>query len=255
MSLADDSTIETGSTIFAMGNPSGLTGTISPGIISAIRDVEGQELLQISAPVSHGSSGGPILNSNGEVVGVAVSTLKEGQNLNFAVPVTYLMILMDKAGLSYTQERESTESEAANESGMDESADQQQEWVFIGNLQDRSIYFNQRFFSTTSQGNRQVWLKNIPYPQGSKSYRDSQIKVWKKQGKPTKGYDRYSHTVLLMEVDCKALRMILVNVIDFDINNQTLNSMEFRSREDWITIPPDSKGSNILKTACLNRRN
>ena len=65
--------------------------------MSGIRDLgAGREWLQISAPISEGSSGGPVLNKRGEVIGVAVATLKVGQNLNFAIPVKYLRGLLDK---------------------------------------------------------------------------------------------------------------------------------------------------------------
>lgn len=65
-----------GDNIFAIGNPEGLDKSISTGIVSAIRDFDGRKLLRISAPISHGSSGGPVLNSSGEVIGVTVATLK-----------------------------------------------------------------------------------------------------------------------------------------------------------------------------------
>jgi S1-C subfamily serine protease len=81
---------EVGESIVVIGAPEGLSNTVSTGIVSAIRNVQGKTLLQISAPISHGSSGGPVLNMRGEVVGVSVMVLSEGQNLNFAVPVTEL---------------------------------------------------------------------------------------------------------------------------------------------------------------------
>jgi hypothetical protein len=68
-----------------VGNPHGLEGTFSAGIVSSIRRVDDDALLQITAPISPGSSGGPIVNSKGEVVGIAVASLVEGQNLNFAI--------------------------------------------------------------------------------------------------------------------------------------------------------------------------
>jgi hypothetical protein len=94
--LADISKIEVGQEVFALGNPKGLEGTISPGIISgsSLRQVENENLIQITAPISPGSSGGPVVNRKGEVVGVAVASLKEGQSLNFAVPSSYLAILL-----------------------------------------------------------------------------------------------------------------------------------------------------------------
>jgi hypothetical protein len=94
LTLGDDTKMAAGDTVYAVGNPEGLEGTFSQGIISGIRQIENDKLLQITAPISPGSSGGPVLNSSGEVVGVAVSTYREGQNLNFAVPVSYLQSLL-----------------------------------------------------------------------------------------------------------------------------------------------------------------
>lgn len=94
--LADISKIEVGQEVFALGNPKGLEGTISAGIISgsSLRKVENENLIQITAPISPGSSGGPVVNRKGEVIGVAVSSLESGQNLNFAIPASYLAILL-----------------------------------------------------------------------------------------------------------------------------------------------------------------
>jgi serine protease Do len=76
-----------GEEVVAIGSPEGLTNTVSNGIVSAYRDVEGQRMMQITAPLSEGSSGGPVLNRRGEVVGVSVAVFEAGQNLNFAVPL------------------------------------------------------------------------------------------------------------------------------------------------------------------------
>ena len=94
ITLGDSSKIAVGDEIFAVGNPKGLEGTFSKGIISAIRKIEEDTLLQITAPISPGSSGGPILNSEGDVIGISVATFKGGQNLNFAIPVSYLSNLL-----------------------------------------------------------------------------------------------------------------------------------------------------------------
>jgi len=85
LSLASSAPV-TGTTIYAIGNPAGLERTLSTGVVSAVRTIQGRELLQISAPISPGSSGGPILDGRGDVVGVAVGIIEKGQNLNFAVP-------------------------------------------------------------------------------------------------------------------------------------------------------------------------
>jgi tetratricopeptide (TPR) repeat protein len=87
--------VKPGEQIYTIGNPEGLEKTISQGIVSGVRQREGRNLIQITSPISHGSSGGPVLNSSGEVVGVAVGMLEDGQNLNFAVPVACVKKLME----------------------------------------------------------------------------------------------------------------------------------------------------------------
>lgn len=93
--INENETVEIGETVYALGNPEGLERTFSPGIVSAqIRSSDKLARVQISAPISHGSSGGPIINSKGKVIGVAVSTMEEGQNLNFAVPAALVYSIM-----------------------------------------------------------------------------------------------------------------------------------------------------------------
>jgi hypothetical protein len=87
LTLATNTTVEVGTRIAVIGSPLGLEGTLSEGIVSAVRDVKGNlSILQITAPISPGSSGSPVLNQKGEVLGVASALLAGGQSLNFAVP-------------------------------------------------------------------------------------------------------------------------------------------------------------------------
>jgi tetratricopeptide (TPR) repeat protein len=78
---------EVGERIIVYGSPLGLENTVSDGIVSAIREVPNYgKVVQITAPVSPGSSGSPVINMKGEVIGVATFQMIEGQNLNFAIP-------------------------------------------------------------------------------------------------------------------------------------------------------------------------
>lgn len=78
-----------GEDIFTIGNPLGLESTVSKGIISSIRVIpEVGNIYQITAPISNGSSGSPVLNMNGEVFGIATFQMTGGQNLNFAIDVS-----------------------------------------------------------------------------------------------------------------------------------------------------------------------
>lgn len=92
INIANTSSLKTGQKVFAIGSPMGLENTISEGIISGLRytDDLGRELIQISASISPGSSGGAVVNSNGELIGISTSSIKEGQNLNFAINAKYI---------------------------------------------------------------------------------------------------------------------------------------------------------------------
>ena len=94
LSLGDSQQVAVGDEVYAIGNPQGLEGTFSQGIVSSIRQVGVETIFQITAPISPGSSGGPVLNTQGNVIGVTVATFKDGQNLNFAIPSYYLASLL-----------------------------------------------------------------------------------------------------------------------------------------------------------------
>ena len=97
--LGDSDAVEIGDTVYVVGNPKGyFEGTFSDGIISGIRGDSTDKRLQMTAPISPGSSGGPVLNGGGEVIGVSVMTIEGGQNLNFAIPSNYLTALVTRLG-------------------------------------------------------------------------------------------------------------------------------------------------------------
>ena len=94
--LGNSNAVKIGDTVYVTGNPKGLEGTFSDGIISSHRDKYAKERFQMTAPISPGSSGGPVLNSKGEVIGVSVAAHRDldAQNLNFAIPSNYLKTLL-----------------------------------------------------------------------------------------------------------------------------------------------------------------
>ncbi|MDE0322580.1 MAG: trypsin-like peptidase domain-containing protein, partial [Candidatus Poribacteria bacterium] len=99
--LGNSDELQIGEPVYAVGNPKGyLEGTFTEGVVSGVREFQiGSRRIQISAPISKGSSGGPVLNNKGEVIGVAGSFITEGQNLNFAIPSNYLKELLSKVGV------------------------------------------------------------------------------------------------------------------------------------------------------------
>jgi len=98
LALGNSSVAKAGEHVVAIGNPLGLGSTISDGLLSAIRELPHLTVLQISAPISPGSSGGPVFDDHGEVIGVSTFLLSGGQNLNFAIPINIVkpMLASDK---------------------------------------------------------------------------------------------------------------------------------------------------------------
>jgi hypothetical protein len=95
LSLGDDARIRPGDSVLAIGTPEGLELTVSTGVISAVRTVNPElTLFQTTAPISPGSSGGPLFREDGRVIGVTTMFVGSGQNLNFAVPARYVMALL-----------------------------------------------------------------------------------------------------------------------------------------------------------------
>ena len=94
--LGNSDAVKIGETVYVAGNPKGLEGTFSDGIISSRRDKYTKERFQMTAPISPGSSGGPVLNTKGKVIGVSVAAHRDldAQNLNFAIPSNYLKTLL-----------------------------------------------------------------------------------------------------------------------------------------------------------------
>jgi serine protease Do len=93
--LADSDRVQPGDHVVAIGHPLGLANTVSDGLVSAVRKIAAElTVLQISAPISPGSSGGPLLDDHGDVIGVSTMVATEGQNLNFAIPSNALRPLL-----------------------------------------------------------------------------------------------------------------------------------------------------------------
>ncbi|OGU36911.1 MAG: hypothetical protein A2315_02710 [Ignavibacteria bacterium RIFOXYB2_FULL_35_12] len=93
--IGDSKKINIGQRVYAIGSPLGFENTISEGIISGLRSYEEYEksFIQITASISSGSSGGAIVNDKGELIGISTLTSKEGQNLNFAIPIGDVLIV------------------------------------------------------------------------------------------------------------------------------------------------------------------
>jgi tetratricopeptide (TPR) repeat protein len=115
-----DSLPEEGEDIFVIGSPLRLDGSISNGIVSAVREVPNLgEIIQITAPISHGNSGSPLFNMKGQVIGVITMKVTNGQNINLALGAARLKQLREGKLLSFdeiaSKNRKNPQSEALAE--------------------------------------------------------------------------------------------------------------------------------------------
>lgn len=88
--LSDSDGIELAEDVLAIGNPMELQNTVSDGIVSGKRKFFGIDFIQTTASISPGSSGGPLFNMSGNVIGITSMTLSGAQNINFAIPINYV---------------------------------------------------------------------------------------------------------------------------------------------------------------------
>ena len=95
LQLETEKSSEQGMEVIAMGNPQGLEFSIVRGIISGIREIENQSLIQIAIPIEPGNSGGPLMNDKGKVCGIINMKSAITENLGFAIPVNNLIKIKD----------------------------------------------------------------------------------------------------------------------------------------------------------------
>ncbi|MBI3938699.1 MAG: trypsin-like peptidase domain-containing protein [Betaproteobacteria bacterium] len=95
--VGDAKTARVGQRVYAIGTPEGFELTLSEGLISGLREADGGRYIQTTAPLSEGSSGGGLFDSNGRLIGITSFVYSAGQNLNFAAPVDWAVDLAKKA--------------------------------------------------------------------------------------------------------------------------------------------------------------
>lgn len=96
VALGDSDKVQVGEEVVSIGSPLSLEATVANGIISSIRELkdENRRMFQTTAPISPGSSGGALLNMEGELIGITSGEMAGGQNLNFAVPINVVKPLL-----------------------------------------------------------------------------------------------------------------------------------------------------------------
>lgn len=131
-----------GEQVFLIGNPLRLEGSVSDGIVSAVREVPDLgRIIQITAPVSHGNSGSPLLNMRGQVIGIVTVKVTNGQNINLALGVSRIAALPEGELMSFdqisTRNKGVTQSESLAELWYRGGIDS----LWLGNYESALSYF------------------------------------------------------------------------------------------------------------------
>ena len=96
LTLGNSSSIKKGESVVAIGSPLGIKNTVSTGVLSGRLMVSNMDVLQFTAPISSGSSGGALFDNSGNVIGITFASLVDGQNLNLAIPIELAVNLYQK---------------------------------------------------------------------------------------------------------------------------------------------------------------
>jgi len=96
LKLGDSDNLKQGAPVIAIGNPLGLAHSVVQGVVSARRDFDGIEMIQLAIPIEPGNSGGPLLDMKGRVQGILTLKSAVTRNLGFAMPVNLLKTLLDR---------------------------------------------------------------------------------------------------------------------------------------------------------------
>ena len=96
LALSNDAEVTQGAPVVVMGNPLGLKQSVVNGVVSAIRKIEGQDMIQLAIPIERGNSGGPVVDMQGRVLGIVnMKSLRE-ENVGFAIAVKHLRPLLEQ---------------------------------------------------------------------------------------------------------------------------------------------------------------
>lgn len=192
---------EEGEKIFVIGNPLKLEGSVSDGIVSAVRELPNiGKIIQITAPISHGNSGSPVFNLKGEVVGVVTIKVTNGQNINLAIGAARVrqlhagkrrlladVIMRDKNG---------DPSETLYKTGLDS--------LWLGNFDNALAYFENAVNKNPARADAWVQVGYCKVKQGKndeaiKAYQQAVVLMPESDEVRNKLGDAYYYSGRLME--------------------------------------------------------
>ncbi|MDT8901980.1 S1C family serine protease [Anaeroselena agilis] len=232
-----------GQRIFVFGNPKGLSFTVSDGIVSGFRKIGSfGEVFQMTAPISPGSSGGPVVNAAGEVVGVSVGHRAEGQNLNFAVRAKAIDEMVTPSGgpLVLNPPGDGQKRKVPGQPPKRPTEDPKR-YMFVASYPEYDTYIDLSTLmlvhnKDTDKYRVEFWVKSSYKPAGKARMIETQAK----QGRGEKFFN-FSATLTHIRFTPDAGKFSLLRLIHYDDRGKIIEAVDFKGlplREE--TPPPGS---------------
>ncbi|NCC61544.1 MAG: serine protease [Verrucomicrobiae bacterium] len=223
-----------GITVLAIGAPEGLEQSVSDGLVSGLRSFGNTQYLQISCPISRGSSGGPVINLQGEAVGISAFMLSQGQNLNFAIPSTTLKHFIEYAKKMPPIQQNTARYQAKGSSQSDPKEPQKPEerYVFIGTTDLNEKAFIDSHSIVQNGSTFELW-----YIQTLSSKRVNELST-------NKG--RADRLEMLIQIDCSRKRYRAPKIIIWSTYGNILNQLT-DTNAPWEQLRPNTIGELVCR--------
>ncbi len=280
--LGTASQLKVGASVYAIGAPQGLELTLSDGVVSQLRSNPKAPLIQTTAPISPGSSGGGLFDSEGKLVGITTFYLEDGQNLNFALPVEWLnelykpesriynrigmecQYLINKTIGKITDRKRVSDSELEEMKQCSDLTTRQLRTAFADYLESaplpspeesRADLRKVQMISSSEDGSLVVYLKTDTV----RRIPNGRVQAWfvsdfKLSRHDTSGRYFYRSEMALNEFDCNGRQMGLLSLIRY---TEAMGQGQIKQNHSWgpqevdyIHIPPESISEKMLKAAC-----
>lgn len=227
--------LKVGSQVYAIGAPQGLELSLSDGLVSQLRGQKSEPIIQTTAPISPGSSGGGLFDADGRLVGITTLYFKEGQNLNFAAPVEWLGRLRTQKNLTVNGLPPiPVKTEAENPKYGWEIPDV----LYIDTVENYRLYIKKNTVRRGENGLVQAW--------GIKDFNSNQYESY--------GKYYYKSILNLISYNCTERSFVLLGLVYYSDNmgyGKDLYSYSWKESEvEYKHVMPKSTGETALNAVC-----
>ena len=280
VTMGSSKSLEIGDKVYAIGAPEGYKLSLSDGLVSGKRGIGGVQLLQVTAPISHGSSGGGLFDSSGRLVGITTLTDASGQSLNFAIPAEWIADLPKRSTYSAKRtaadiaaeqaDREATAASDARAAAVHVDAEYQarlaqaaSDAIAAQDSADAAAAAADAVAAEESkyrsQGRWQVISKDddLELEVDTKSVQriGRNVDIWTsfKYSKPRQigSSKKFVREVRLMTAHCGTRKISFGSGMRYDFNGDVVGSYEPKSYEiKPSNVVPDTNGESIYEKAC-----